>query len=452
MSYNNSIIYAPDSIYDVQQAVNSRNSDLGYLITNGNINKWAKFKPFRSPHTDIVPVVDNAGFPVRQTAVGTHYRYLVEANCGLYVNYRNQGRNACISKTIAMMAAGNDDDVWQYLRPSGGASQPFRLVDFVGYNKNAHPFLWQNNLSEKIITYRGSESAGMDVDFFIDCFDSNNESVDGMIEAGDLCDGIYNSDNLHYACIIASPYIMSEVLDTYVVAMSIASAPISSVNGRTAAFSVTRQQGGNLSIQGNISSGVTFASMFKVFHMLTRYDNDNYTYLPLPYCADYPAITNLTVQTSSTSVQFLIQAVADFVSAGQAIAGLTFQDINGDIAIHAWTGLTVRLDLINSSAQAVTVNFGRVYCLTNCTDAPVAATAVYNSNYQLISNQVTVPPQSGDTPGRTSIYMTFANTFSIGTLDGADVEISFWGVDENDDPTINQQSFGNDGTIIYHTT
>ena len=56
MSYNptEKIISAPVSIYDVQQCFGSGRNDVGGLIANVNINKWAKYKPVRSATIDTV--------------------------------------------------------------------------------------------------------------------------------------------------------------------------------------------------------------------------------------------------------------------------------------------------------------------------------------------------------------------------------------------------------------
>lgn len=45
MAYKNGEIYGAVSINDVQRAVGSSSADLGQLIRNGNINKWARYKP-----------------------------------------------------------------------------------------------------------------------------------------------------------------------------------------------------------------------------------------------------------------------------------------------------------------------------------------------------------------------------------------------------------------------
>ena len=457
MPYNNGIVSAPVSVYDIRSAVSHSSGDLGTLIMNGAINKWAKFKPFRCNQIGIMPVLDSNGLPVKQLAIGSHYRYLIDSNCGLRINYRNYGRDACLQKTISMMNAGNDDDIWTYERPAGGSNQPFRYVDYCGYNSYARPFLWQTNIYNKQIGYRGSQDDGKMIDFGIEIYDSDNESTEGMIEADDLNDSLYNGNDLYYFCVICDVRILYSFSSSYVYSVSKASQPISSVDGRTASFTMYMNSSGLL-LQGNYATYMSRTSVrkFKVFHILGRYDGSAYTFLPIPYSEDHLPITDMEIQTERTSVEFEISALANFASNGAAISQLIFQSINGDIAIHAWTGVTVRLDLTNTESTAQTINFGEVYCQTNCHSVPVACTAVYNSSYQFISNSVTVPAKSGTTPGRTSIYMTFNGVFDFDDnnylpINNTDVEISFWG-ESDGNPTISAQTWGNDGTIIYHTS
>ena len=457
MPYNNGIVSAPVSVYDIRSAVSHSSGDLGTLIMNGAINKWAKFKPFRCNQIGIMPVLDSNGLPVKQLAIGSHYRYLIDSNCGLRINYRNYGRDACLQKTISMMNAGNDDDIWTYERPAGGSNQPFRYVDYCGYNRYARPFLWQTNIYNKQIGYRGSQDNGKMIDFGIEIYDSDNESTEGMIEADDLNDSLYNGNDLYYFCVICDVRILYSFSSSYVYSVSKASQPISSVDGRTASFTMYMNSSGFL-LQGNYATYMSRTSVrkFKVFHILGRYDGSAYTFLPIPYSEDHLPITDMEIQTERTSVEFEISALANFASNGAAISQLIFQSINGDIAIHAWTGVTVRLDLTNTESTAQTINFGEVYCQTNCHSVPVACTAVYNSSYQFISNSVTVPAKSGTTPGRTSIYMTFNGVFDFDDnnylpINNTDVEISFWG-ESDGNPTISAQTWGNDGTIIYHTS
>lgn len=447
MSYLEGIIRAAVEIEDAREATGSSSGDLGTIITSGSINKWAKFKPFRVNQIKIVPVVDDSGFPTKQTAVGTHYRYLIEANCGLRIadGFRNQPLQPIIAKVIAQLSAGNDDDVWVYQRPTGGSSQPFRLVDFCGYNANALPFMWQSNVSLKKVYY---SRYGMGLDFNIEVFDSNNETIEGVIEPDDLADTLYNGDSLYYVAVICAPQIMGRPSDSsYIAAYSISSYPISSVNGRTASFTITKS--GNNYVFNGTSSQHNFNSLkYKVLHMLARKDSSNtYTFLPMPYSGYYKPVTDLEIQSATADIDFLVDSLANYASNGSAVSGLTFQDINYDISINAWRGLTMKCALRNSGTTAVTLNLGTIYCETNCHSGAVARDAVYNSSYQAISDSVTIAANSS-----MNVYITFSGVFDITTLDGTDVEITFWGENAQGIPTINTLSYGGDGTIIYHTS
>lgn len=449
MANRNGIIYAPATEQDIADVIGTQSHDGETIMQLSTINKWAKFKPFCYADAGIVPVVDASGYPTRQTSPTSHYQCLIAANCGLYVNYRNYGRDDCISKTRSMIQAGNDDDIWQYNRPNGSVSQPYRWQDLIGYYKDAMPFLWQSNIAEKKIPYRGSEDYNKEVGFGIEVYDSNNETIEGMIEPSDLADTIYNGNNLYYYVAVCYP------VDYSVLAASMASQPIAHIDGRSVSFKIRRNASGDYQIGGNISdSPWDGTTIFKMVHMLARVVDGNIeSFIPIPYDSVQLPITTMEIQGTSTSVQFDIDALANFASNGQAIAGLVFQDINDDIAIHNWSGVTVKMGLVNNSSSAITIHVGYLYCQTNCHEQAVVCTAIYNSSYQQItSRQVTVPAN-----GSVAVYATFADVFDFDNnggvkMNNTDVEISLWGEDSQGEPTINVQTYGNDGTIIYYTT
>lgn len=449
MATSNGIIYAPATEQDIAEVIGTQSHDGETIMQLSTINKWAKFKPFCYADAGIVPVVDGSGYPTRQTSPTSHYQCLINANCGLYINYRNYGINDCITKIRSMIQAGNDDDIWQYNRPDGSASQPYRWQDFIGYYKDAMPFLWQINIAEKKIPYRGSEDWDKYVGFGIEVYDSNNESIEGVIEPSDLADTIYNGNNLYYYVAVCYP------VDYSVLAASMASQPIANVDGRSVSFQIRRNSSGDYQIRGNVSQSVYVgATIYKMVHMLARVvDGSVESFIPIPYDSIQLPITTMEIQGTSTSVQFAIDALANFASNGQAIAGLVFQDINNDISIHNWSGVTVKMSLVNNSSSAITIHVGYLYCQTNCHAQAVVCTSIYDSSYQHItSRQVTVPAN-----GSVAVYATFADVFDFDNnggikMDNTDVEISLWGEDAQGEPTINVQTYGNDGTIIYHTT
>ena len=122
MPYNNSerMIVAPVSIRDVQIATGCGDNDLGTLITNANINMWARFKPVKLATVGLITDSDRAS-----------------VNHGITLPDITRGS---ITAANVMDAAANAA-TWGYDRPTGGASEPFRLADFantISQNKSFH--------------------------------------------------------------------------------------------------------------------------------------------------------------------------------------------------------------------------------------------------------------------------------------------------------------------------
>ena len=107
-------------IADIQTVLGSSRNDIGALIENGNINKWARLKPFR---------YNAPGFPLDKTQPTPETRCpermtrLLAANFGLSI----PKYNATNFKT-------HYSDQWTYLRPRGlSYNEHFRFPDFDGY-------------------------------------------------------------------------------------------------------------------------------------------------------------------------------------------------------------------------------------------------------------------------------------------------------------------------------
>lgn len=96
------------SVSMVKSAIGSGSNDVGTLCKHENVNKWSKKKPIRTSYIEIPEStwwILNYGISVK--------------------NYAN------IQAVID--AYSNREDVWEYLKPTGGASSPYRLGDFRGY-------------------------------------------------------------------------------------------------------------------------------------------------------------------------------------------------------------------------------------------------------------------------------------------------------------------------------
>ena len=118
--------------------------DVGTLCQNAG-NKWAKFKPVNFPH----PTASEDG-DIR-VAYPNWYRGFNGA-CGLNIlSYTT------MSAMFTALRAGTYG--WDYVKPTGGIGvQPFRLLDFAGYDVDAQPPIFANKLAAKY--YISSSSIG----------------------------------------------------------------------------------------------------------------------------------------------------------------------------------------------------------------------------------------------------------------------------------------------------
>lgn len=120
MAYDSTtkLITAPVSFYDVQRCLATSEQTLKGLCTHANINKWSKKKP----------VINDILF----TGVVIDWWKAKNGNCGLVVpNF------STLTSMISAIRSGGT--LWDYQTPAGGASSPYRLADFNGYDHLASP-------------------------------------------------------------------------------------------------------------------------------------------------------------------------------------------------------------------------------------------------------------------------------------------------------------------------
>ena len=99
----------------VGNTIGVASKDVGTLCSSSLINKWSKYKPV------IYPVIATTGI--------TDWWKAVDGSCGLSIQeYLN------IDNLVAAIINGV---TWDYNKPTGGSSSPYRLGDFRGYNHNA---------------------------------------------------------------------------------------------------------------------------------------------------------------------------------------------------------------------------------------------------------------------------------------------------------------------------
>lgn len=123
MSNSGGKITAPVSIEDVRTVLGVSSYDLGTLCknSNGKINKWSKYKPVRQPFV---------------VAPNSNWYKANDGFCGLKVGWSTAG-----DSSLTNLVNAYKQGTWDYLPPTGGDSQPFRLLDFEGYDHNAAPFV-----------------------------------------------------------------------------------------------------------------------------------------------------------------------------------------------------------------------------------------------------------------------------------------------------------------------
>lgn len=126
MGFANNIISRPVSIADVQQATGQTNTDLGRLINQSYVNRWAKYKPVVNTKISPLTAADRAQIyyigsnPVK-------YGIMIPASA----NYNDIIENATSNPGYFLSRP------WRYEYPQGSAAQPFRLSDFETYYSRA---------------------------------------------------------------------------------------------------------------------------------------------------------------------------------------------------------------------------------------------------------------------------------------------------------------------------
>lgn len=169
MAYNASeqLITAPVSIRNLQDCFGLGSGDLGTIITTANINMWARFKPVKLATVGLITDAQRASVN-HGISIPTPVTY------------------GSVRAQEVMDAAANYGD-WAYLKPTGGASQPFRLADFAntisqGYYHAAQPPIQLNYPRGGWTFIKGGTSKALVMSFDLDPSDSavNLQSYDFM--------------------------------------------------------------------------------------------------------------------------------------------------------------------------------------------------------------------------------------------------------------------------------
>lgn len=120
MGVNNGKIVNEVSLADISQVMHYASLDLGTLASYSGQNRWTKCKSFHYPEWGFAS-------PAAELAARR------SKNCGLVM--RDYGNNTALY--AAMVAGGDWFQAWLHDVPTGGASAPYRILDYLGYDENA---------------------------------------------------------------------------------------------------------------------------------------------------------------------------------------------------------------------------------------------------------------------------------------------------------------------------
>lgn len=141
MSYTSGKVGAPVSISDVRHALGVSGTDVGTLCASAKINMWAKYKPVVWPEISTLKYLASDGATWNASHASPWWK-ATDGNYGLsYADAKvsvSTGASGMITALDSL--AGKVDgglNGWSYAKPSGGASSPYRLLDFLQYNHNA---------------------------------------------------------------------------------------------------------------------------------------------------------------------------------------------------------------------------------------------------------------------------------------------------------------------------
>lgn len=135
MSNSNGHITLPINIKaDLGYVLGTGNGDLGYNIVNGNINRWAKYKPVRRNIIDTTAQLNTQRTGWKDTADWWQDN---DGHCGLSIEEKTALGNPFTAGQFLYLLR-NEQLPWTYLRPRGAANYEwFRAFDFFHYDANA---------------------------------------------------------------------------------------------------------------------------------------------------------------------------------------------------------------------------------------------------------------------------------------------------------------------------
>lgn len=130
---NSVIIRPPVSFADVNKVLGASHTDLGLLCKDSHINMWAKYKPVKHSATGLLTDAQrkNVNYGIKNIPVWTG-NGAVNKMGNFWFGYDTSSTNYPVCGLLT--------DYWTYERPTGGASSPYRLADFVKGSGNTYGY------------------------------------------------------------------------------------------------------------------------------------------------------------------------------------------------------------------------------------------------------------------------------------------------------------------------
>lgn len=138
MSYSNGLVRVTGandgvSVRDVQRALGVGSGDVGTLCKHANVNKWAKYKPIKL--AQVKPVIESGRQDRNYGIINIPtWTYLSRMATFLFGN-----RGSVATNTYPSCGYSSSIVYWDYEKPTGGASSPYRLTDFSEYPVSSSP-------------------------------------------------------------------------------------------------------------------------------------------------------------------------------------------------------------------------------------------------------------------------------------------------------------------------
>ena len=110
------------SVAMVKAELGASTNDVGRLCIHPNVNKWSKHKPVIQPHVNVDGLLD--------------WWKAFDGKCGLNIPvYTSAGAITTVGSFLYSLKNKTYD--WEYVKPIGGTTSPYRLADFRNYEHSA---------------------------------------------------------------------------------------------------------------------------------------------------------------------------------------------------------------------------------------------------------------------------------------------------------------------------